>query len=37
MSVRLGHMSEDIARIDGRMDELARDLKDLSRRNNKQS
>ncbi|WP_406159646.1 hypothetical protein OG298_20905 [Streptomyces sp. NBC_01005] len=36
MSVRLGHMSEDIVRIDGRMDELARDLKDLSRRNNKQ-
>ncbi|MCX4846646.1 hypothetical protein [Streptomyces sp. NBC_00893] len=36
MSVRLGHMSEDIVRIDGRMDELARSLKDLSRRGNKQ-
>ncbi|MGW1842793.1 hypothetical protein [Streptomyces sp. NPDC001966] len=36
MSVRLGHMSEDIVRIDGRMDELARNLKDLSRRGNKQ-
>lgn len=36
MSVRLGHMSEDIVRIDGRMDELARTLKDLSRRNTKQ-
>ncbi|MFD4857624.1 hypothetical protein [Streptomyces atratus] len=33
MSVRLGHLSEDIARIDGRMDDLARHLKDLSRRN----
>ncbi|MGC5005720.1 hypothetical protein [Streptomyces sp. DT203] len=33
MSVRLGHMSEDIVRIDGRMDDLARNLKDLSRRN----
>ncbi|MFE7398469.1 hypothetical protein [Streptomyces sp. NPDC057557] len=33
MSVRLGHLSEDIVRIDGRMDDLARRLKDLSRRN----
>lgn len=33
MSVRLGHMSEDIVRIDSRMDDLARNLKDLSRRN----
>ncbi|MFC9620496.1 hypothetical protein ACFTXM_11005 [Streptomyces sp. NPDC056930] len=33
MSVRLGHLSEDIVRIDGRMDDLARHLKDLSRRN----
>jgi uncharacterized coiled-coil protein SlyX len=33
MSVRLGHMSEDIVRIDGRMDDLACNLKDLSRRN----
>ncbi|MFF1645091.1 hypothetical protein [Streptomyces sp. NPDC058240] len=36
MSVRLGHMSEDIVRIDGRMDELARNLKDPSRRHSKQ-
>ncbi|WP_329202597.1 hypothetical protein [Streptomyces sp. NBC_01435] len=36
MSVRLGHMSEDIVRIDGRMDELARNLKDLNRRSSKQ-
>ncbi|MFF2327632.1 MULTISPECIES: hypothetical protein [unclassified Streptomyces] len=33
MSVRLGHLSEDVVRIDGRMDVLARHLKDLSRRN----
>ncbi|MEU8507878.1 hypothetical protein AB0C40_24815 [Streptomyces brevispora] len=33
MSVRLGGVSEDIVRLDGRMDELARNLKDLSRRN----
>ncbi|WP_405686149.1 hypothetical protein [Streptomyces sp. NBC_00057] len=33
MSVRLGHLSEDIVRNDGRMDDLARHLKDLSRRN----
>ncbi|MFE7039931.1 hypothetical protein ACFU9X_10895 [Streptomyces atratus] len=33
MSVRLGHLSEDIVRIDGRMEDLARHLKDLSRRN----
>lgn len=36
MSVRLGHMSEDIVRLDGRMDDLARNLKELGRRNNKQ-
>ncbi|MGW2179682.1 hypothetical protein ACWCXX_16585 [Streptomyces sp. NPDC001732] len=36
MSVRLGHVSEDIVRLDGRMDELARNLKDLHRRGNKQ-
>jgi uncharacterized coiled-coil protein SlyX len=35
MSVRLGHVSEDIIRIDGRMDELARNLKDLNRRSSK--
>ncbi|MFE7621735.1 hypothetical protein [Streptomyces sp. NPDC057496] len=35
MSVRLGHVAEDIARIDGRMDELARSLKDLNRRRDK--
>lgn len=33
MSVRLGGVSEDIVRLDERMDELARNLKDLSRRN----
>lgn len=33
MSVRLGSVSEGIVRLDGRMDDLARDLKDLSRRN----
>ncbi|MFD8687951.1 hypothetical protein [Streptomyces sp. NPDC059651] len=33
MSVRLGSVSEDIGRLDGRMDELVRHLKDLSRRN----
>ncbi|MFJ9679838.1 hypothetical protein ACIRP2_17485 [Streptomyces sp. NPDC101194] len=33
MSVRLGRLSEDIIRIDGRMDDLARHLKDLNRRN----
>ncbi|MFJ4913374.1 hypothetical protein [Streptomyces sp. NPDC088726] len=33
LSVRLGGVSEDIVRLDGRMDELARNLKDLSRRN----
>ncbi|MFF9568441.1 hypothetical protein [Streptomyces sp. NPDC014685] len=35
MSVRLGHVAEDIVRIDGRMDELARNLKDLNRRRDK--
>lgn len=33
MSVRLGHISEDIVRMDDRMDDLARNLKRLSRRN----
>ncbi|MEV0781778.1 hypothetical protein AB0I52_02070 [Streptomyces sp. NPDC050423] len=33
MSVRLGGVSEDIVRLDGRMDEFVRGLKDLSRRN----
>lgn len=33
MSVRLGGVSQDIVRLDGRMDEFARNLKDLSRRN----
>lgn len=36
MSVRLGHVSEDLVRIDGRIDDLARHLKDLSHRSNKQ-
>lgn len=35
-SVRLGNVSEDLVRIDGRMDDLVRHLKDLSRRGNKQ-
>ncbi|MFE6972338.1 hypothetical protein [Streptomyces sp. NPDC057682] len=33
MSVRLTGVSDDIARLDGRMDALARGLKDLNRRN----
>lgn len=33
MSVRLGGVSEDVARLDGRMDALARNLKELNRRN----
>ncbi|MEU3654876.1 hypothetical protein AB0E67_19085 [Streptomyces sp. NPDC032161] len=32
MSVRLGHLSEDVVRIDGRMDDLARRLQELNRR-----
>ncbi|MFD7068417.1 hypothetical protein ACFV97_14460 [Streptomyces sp. NPDC059913] len=32
MSVRLGHVSENVVRIDARTDELAHSLKDLSRR-----
>ncbi|MFB6812974.1 hypothetical protein ACFCV8_00270 [Streptomyces sp. NPDC056347] len=36
MSVRLGHVSENVVRIDARMDELAHNLKDLSRRTRKQ-
>lgn len=32
MSVRLGHLSENVVRIDGRMDDLARSLKELNRR-----
>ncbi|MFF3390716.1 hypothetical protein ACFYW1_07265 [Streptomyces sp. NPDC002669] len=35
MSVRLGHVAEDIVRIDGRVDELARNLKELNRRHDK--
>ncbi|MDK0520865.1 hypothetical protein [Streptomyces sp. ML-6] len=37
MSVRLGHVAEDIVGIDGRMDELARNPKDLNRRRDKRS
>lgn len=33
MSVRLGGVSEDVVRLDGRMDALARNLKELNRRN----
>lgn len=33
MSVRLGHVSEDVVRIDGRIEDLARNLKELGRRN----
>ncbi|WP_335932683.1 hypothetical protein [Streptomyces sp. PTD5-9] len=32
MSVRLGRLSEDVVRIDGRMDEFARRLRELNRR-----
>ncbi|MET9915700.1 hypothetical protein ABZZ04_01225 [Streptomyces sp. NPDC006435] len=35
MGVRLGHVAEGIVRIDGRMDELTRNLKELNRRRDK--